>query len=549
MREFIQVFALSVLLGFPAGAPGQELQSETPKGAVSGVVRDSGSSTPLAGVAVAAILGGSMRLQATTDSKGAYKLAGLSPGSYRILAYASAEPGSSGWGPSASKWVSIGATTSASVDFVLRARAEVFGTVLEAEKAPVSGVLVTLVGRSYFYGSLVQSYRELAGTDDRGQYRFQNVPPDVPYYILVQKGRQTLDAWSAVPANPKLRKTIIVPGYYSGAPTIEEARAIVLRPGERREIDIAVTRGPSYCVEGEARSAGAPGRLNFAIESGDVSMGEPGGLHFSPMNGSTGEDGRFRVCDLSPGTFKVTAFSGQSSTYGTTSASIVDRDVSKVVVDASPRIRIPGEVVWASAAPATQSAGKLSIGLNPLGRTPLTGEKTNASAQVPGNFEYDAALVGEYRVQVLGIPQGSYVKEVTYGSQSVLGRRLRAGSEVGEVTLRITLATDGGSVTVKAADDKGNPLPDTSICILPSTYASDAQLAAATVIGSTDQDGIWKSEMLAPGKYWVLATDQSLADLFPERVTALRNSLTHATELNVSAGSSQALTVSPVALQ
>ena len=139
------------------------------------------------GVAVAAILGGSMRLQATTDSKGAYKLSGLSPGSYRILAYASAEPGSSGWGPSASKWVSIGATTSASVDFVLRARAEVLGTVLEAEKAPVSCVLVTLVGRSYFYGSLVQSYRELAGTDDRGQYRFRNVPPDVPYYILVQK--------------------------------------------------------------------------------------------------------------------------------------------------------------------------------------------------------------------------------------------------------------------------------------------------------------------------------------------------------------------------
>jgi hypothetical protein len=187
--------------------------------------------------------------------------------------------------------------------------------------------------------------------------------------------------------------------------------------------------------------------------------------------------------------------------------------------------------------------------MNPLDRGRLKGETHAAYVQVPGKVEYEAVLVGEYWLQMLGIPKNSYVKDARYGSQSVIGLPLRAGSEIGDATLRVTLATDGGTVTVKATDNKGNPLPDTNICILPSTYTSDAQLAAAAVIGNTDQDGIWKSDMLAPGKYYALATDQSLAELFPERVTALRNALTRATELNLSKGSSQTITVSLVALR
>jgi hypothetical protein len=267
------------------------------------------------------------------------------------------------------------------------------------------------------------------------------------------------------------------------------------------------------------------------------------------MFGITGDDGRFRVCDLSSGTYRLKAFSDKSNTYGTTSVSVVDRDVSKVIVDASPRIRIPGEVVWAGAAPSTSDAGKLRVELTPIGRTPLKDEKSLAYAPVPGNFEYDAVLVGEYRVQVSGIPRGSYVKELTYGPQSVLGLRLQAGSEIGAATLRVTLATDGGTATIKATDDNGKPLPDTSICILPTTSISDAHLAAAAIVGTTDQDGVWKSEMLAPGKYYVLATDRSLTELSPELITAMRSAFTHATELDLSAGNARAINVNLVALR
>jgi hypothetical protein len=562
MRGFIQVvltrcvhlllpalaLLLWVLAAVPATASGQEVQTETATGTIAGVVRDSASLMPMAGVSVA-ILGGPNPRQATTDAKGAYKLVGLSPGTYRVIAFAAAASGSFGWGPSTAKQVTVGVGNETGVDFVLQAIGEIFGTVTDADKLPVPGLSVCLVGQRYYRGSLLHTYDMLVGTNDRGQFRFQNVRPDMSYHVLVHTFRRSLSAASAVPVDPKLRKSVIVPTYYTGSPNIEEAQSIVLRPGERREVHLTVNRGPSYCMEGVALSAGAVGRLKIRVDPADLTMGAPWGVFFAPPSGTTGADGRFRVCELSPGTHKVTVYDDKLGTFGGTLVSIVDRDVSKVIVDTSPGIAVPGEVVWAGEAPSATEAGKLWIQLSPIDGVPLEDGKGFARSQVPGKFRYDALLVGDYWLQMGRPPKGSYIKDVTYGGHSVLGQRLRVGSEIGDATLRVALGTDGSTATVKVVDDKGNPVPDASICILPTSYVSDAQLVAAAITGNADQNGVWKSEMLSPGEYYVLATDQSLMEPSRERMAALRHALTRATKLELSAGSSRTITVSPVALQ
>jgi len=70
----------------------------------------------------------------------------------------------------------------------------------------------------------------------------------------------------------------------------------------------------------------------------------------------------------------------------------------------------------------------------------------------------------EYAVQVNGVPAGAYIKDVTYDVHSVLREPLRLGTAVGEVSLRIVLARDGGSISAKVADKDGNPAtePDPS---------------------------------------------------------------------------------------
>jgi hypothetical protein len=56
--------------------------------------------------------------------------------------------------------------------------------------------------------------------------------------------------------------------------------------------------------------------------------------------------------------------------------------------------------------------------------------------------------------------------------------------------------------------------------MVPATASSEALVAAMYVSGQTDQTGTWKSGALAPGKYYVLATETG-PDKTPETIAKL----------------------------
>ena len=68
-----------------------------------------------------------------------------------------------------------------------------------------------------------------------------------------------------------------------------------------------------------------------------------------------------------------------------------------------------------------------------------------ATSSVPGQFSFPGLVLDEYSMQTRGLPDGLYVKDLTYGGQSVLGKALRVGSAIGDAGLRVVVARDGGS--------------------------------------------------------------------------------------------------------
>ena len=155
----------------------------------------------------------------------------------------------------------------------------------------------------------------------------------------------------------------------------------------------------------------------------------------------------------------------------------------------------------------------------------------------------------EYSVQILGIPAEAYLKDVTYGGRSILGRPLRPGSEVGNAALRIVLANDGGRVTCRTVDKDDNPIANAAIAVMPTSATSEAELAAAMVTGQTDQNGEWASAQLAPGKYYVTASSTEV-DLTPESVAALwRARVSKAKEVEIASGGVAKVTLTPAKLQ
>lgn len=218
---------------------------------------------------------------------------------------------------------------------------------------------------------------------------------------------------------------------------------------------------------------------------------------------------------------------------------IGDKDLQNVRVTARPRIPVTGEVVWDGPAPDPPLEAKLAIRVEALSRTEYGG----VQAAIPGPFEFQGGLVmDDFRLQVMNVPKGVYVKEVTYGDRNVLQEPLRVGRATGNAGVRVVVARNGGTVTAKVVDRDDNPVSDCPIVVMPASAASDGVFAAALLTGRTDQAGRWTSAALAPGKYYALATNDAI-NKAPETIAKLLASRSRAQEFDVNPSGSATLTL------
>jgi len=521
--------------------------SDPPKASISGVVRDAGTANPMADVEVYA---SGRQLETKTDSQGRYALRDLAPGTYRVQALAGP------MGPSHVRVINLLAGQQLdSVDFYLHAFGEISGKVLDEDKEPVPGIAVFLIAREYSNGSLRHVFAGMAHTDDRGEYRLQKVRPGRGYLILAEKRQQEIQPISDVPSDLKSRKTVLTPTYYPGAQSIDGAEVIVLRASERREgMDLQMSRSPSYCLGGVLEAEGRPAALFFSIRELEPTSGASGNgaMFVSAPHGMSGPDGRIRICELHAGDYKVTVEqfpkdAGPPPFFGTTSVTIVDRDLGNLKVGASTRVAVPGEVIWYGTPPETPLESKISLWLRPTTRAPWQGELTDTTASVPGQFLFPGLLIDDYNINVNGLPKGAYLKDITYGGLSILHQPLHPGSAMGNATLRLIVAHDGGTVNAKVTDKDGNPVADCQVLIIPAAASSESSLADTMLLGQTDQNGAHSSEMLAPGKYILLATNTPV-DRTPESIQQVMGVRSRAQEIEIAPNSTLSVSLSPMTI-
>lgn len=538
-----------------AVAIAQDAQQTKPAtGSISGVVKDEGTGTPMPEVQVSA---NPSQTETTTDSQGRYTLRDLAPGNYRVAAHGQHE-GAPGFGPSGVKHVTLAAGQDlASVDFQLRALGQISGKVLDENKEPIPGIRVFLVAREYRLGALRYLFAGTGETDDRGEYHLRRAQPGRAYLIMAERRVRKLEAISSVPADPRLRKRVPAPTYYPDSTSLDGGQAVTLRAGERREgMDIRMTRSASYCVEGVLEANGGPASLFFELHQQQPTSGRSGdgGFYAMSPNGTSGPDGKIRICDLHPGDYQLTAaqFSKADESvpfFGTTTFSVVDRDVRGVKVGARARLAVRGEVVWYGTPPDQPVPSKISFFIDPLTRARWGNDANgDVSSSIPGDFSFPGLLLDDYELSVHGIPHNLYLKDITYGGLSILHEPLGVGRAMGNATLRVIVAPNGGYMSAKVADKDGNPVPDSYVLIVASSATSESALAANLITGQTDQNGVYSSDMLAPGKYLVLATSAPV-DSTPESMGKLLRSRSHAQEVAIAANGTAQVTLPPVALE
>jgi protocatechuate 3,4-dioxygenase beta subunit len=136
---------------------------------------------------------------------------------------------------------------------------------------------------------------------------------------------------------------------------------------------------------------------------------------------------------------------------------------------------------------------------------------------------------------------------MTYGGFSILHGAMRYGSAAAGAGMRVVVARDGGFLAVNVADKDGKPVPQASVYAMPKEEMTTWALSAALVSGRTDQSGRFLSNTLAPGKYYVLATE---AEVFPtpECLENLWRARTRAKEVEVPPRATAQTTMAPMAI-
>ncbi|HKT11224.1 MAG TPA: carboxypeptidase-like regulatory domain-containing protein [Terriglobia bacterium] len=456
-------------------------------------------------------------VSAETDILGRYTLEGLAPGEYLIYAYPK-----DGGPPLGSKDVFLSSDRDlTSADFIIQRFASIAGIVQDENGKPLSGMAVYLIASRYMYGALQRLQAGSAITGPEGKYTFRYVRSGQNYYVFTQKWLETLSAVSTEPSDPRLRKPIPSPTYYGDSPSIEGALPVMVNSGERREeVYVRVPSTTPYCVDGVLGIKGAPGAVHFEIMDLQAPFDLPGteGMSLRPPSGTTGPDGRIRVCGLHPGPYKLTVMQKPHDAhispafFGSTEFTISDSDVNDIKVEAQPRMSLHGEVVWDHPSP-TESFGPqkfIELELRPLTWSEDLWEaeypRLRAESSVPGKFSFQDILAGDYAVLTPSLPPGVYIKDITFAGESVLIRTLHLAGASGDTRLRVTVADDCGLLTVRVLDKDDNPAPGSYVTVLPADSLPPALLAARMISAQTNDKGLFTSGCLEPGKYNVIST-------------------------------------------
>src|SRR5882762_7471592 len=373
----------------------------------------------------------------------------------------------------------------------------IHGRISEDDGEPIEGLPVQLLVQHLQNGRKAWEQRPGAVTDEDGSFRIAELPPG-NYFLSAGPSRNPV-TFPAKLAQPGAQGIPLV--YYPTGSDLAAATPISIAPGQKAEINFALSPQPLYRVSGTISGYSPTQSVSLLLRN---SAGIP--LAYNSRFDSA--SGSFRIPWVPPGayTLEAEAPDGHGHSLSAAVPLTVNADVSGVHVILLPTVNIPIRMSVITSRTGTErfreQENYFPAYVQLVARNDGLSERRYGSQQVgetgASSLELQNIAPGTYRVEVN--PNGPlYVQSAMFGTTNLFESDLSVAPGSSPQPIEITLRDDVASLSGTVSLDN-RPLSATILAI--SEHAS-----ATPRMQSTDAAGGFQLSFLSPGMYKILAVD------------------------------------------
>lgn len=499
------------LCGLAISSFSQDSSNSARTGSIRGTVVDSKTSQPLAGATVAlrSLPPAGGWNSVTSGADGGFIFPNLAAGRYRLSASRngyldSGRRASLSQGSATMVTVGMGQSVDGVLVRLIRTGV-ISGRITNERDEPMPGVVVQTLRTSFRTGHRELSESRSGFTDDRGDFRIWDLAPGT-YYLKAVNPR----TWDRGPAPAQSYVPVFYPGVYDPA----QGQTLQLRAGEELgSINLSLSPLRTLHIKGRVlTSAGIPAKgaqvslLQFA-NTGDVAEAE------------AGADGRFDLAAVPPGSYVLLAQSQENDAarvqMGRSNVTVGEVSVEMPDVVVFPGATVSGHVLIEGDRKVLLT--RSSASLRPTMISDSTSGVSNVTVQADGSFTFRDVPDGEYRVGLLPLPDGFYVRGGREAGATVVVSHGHAP------LVELRLDPNAGRVQGVAYKDKDNNVtaPSCMVVLVPdATKRSDPDSYRVT---TADRAGKFMLGSVPPGDYSLFAFEQIDRDAYMDPEFLQRN--------------------------
>jgi len=527
-----------------------------------------------------------------TDSQGRFGFPNVQPGTYKLIfasnGYARQDFGQRGAGSTGIPIVMTAGQVKNDIVMRMSPVSAISGRISDTSGQPIAGVPVQLFRFAYDETGERKVQRAASTqTNDRGDYRIYYLSAG-RYYLNAgnppgQNGTSGIDEVFAVvqPANFAANR---IPEkyaltYYPGVADANSAASMDIPPGaDLKGVDLFLKVQQTYRIRGtivDTRTGQPPANpsIELNLQSPDPQSGSY--VNLGPGNGPNYNmsDGSFEFRNVSTGDYIVVVNLPSPAPPRPADFATMTAEQQRAFVEAQnaaslgrPRASTAVHVTTADVDGLvfrTATAGSISGRFRSEGDTTTTAQalpylrvqlkSTDGSAQSSGGigqsaptaddgtFRMNGLWPGEYRLVVIGLPAGFYVKEARLGDADVLNAHMRfSTAETG--TLDIVISPGTSQVDGTAANSKGQPVAGARVVLIPERNRDRTELYRPA---TADPAGHFNISGIAPGDYKLAAWEaiEPYAFFDPELIKQADD---NGTRVRVTESSKQTVNVIPI---